>query len=78
MQVPAEGEGGDGGEGGSTLHHADTGRLLLQVHDELIFEGILRGLYLLWLYLLWLYLLWLYLLWPMAILTRCTTSSSSR
>jgi hypothetical protein len=73
MQVPAEAEGGDGGEGGSTLHHADTGRLLLQVHDELIFEGILRGLYL-----LWLNLLWLYLLWPMAILTRCTTSSSSR
>ena len=44
MQVPAEGgegdgEGGDEGEGGSTtLHRADTGRLLLQVHDELIFE----------------------------------------
>ena len=36
--VPAEDEGGDGGERGSTLHRAETGRLLLQVHDELIFE----------------------------------------
>ena len=47
VQVPAEGgegdgEGGDEGEGGSTtIHRADTGRLLLQVHDELIFELIL-------------------------------------
>ena len=41
-----EGEGGEGGGGGggggggagSTMHLASTGRLLLQVHDELIFE----------------------------------------
>ena len=36
------GEGGGGGGGGcgegSTMHLASTGRLLLQVHDELIFE----------------------------------------
>jgi DNA polymerase I-like protein with 3'-5' exonuclease and polymerase domains len=33
-----EGGGGGGGGAGSTMHLASTGRLLLQVHDELIFE----------------------------------------
>ena len=48
--VPTEGAGADAGEGegagagagegegGNTLHRAETGRLLLQVHDELVFE----------------------------------------
>ena len=30
--------GGGGGGAGSTTHLASTGRLLLQVHDELVFE----------------------------------------